>query len=188
MITFSSQSQTKDQGEWYVIRVISGTEENVKESIMQRRIALDLESYILEVFVPTHDSISVRGTGAKVRKKKNIFPGYILVRMIVTNESWYVVRNTPNVTGFLGAGTIPVPVRGDELEKLKGVLDEKSEEYNIRFRPGDIVIITKGPFQESEGIIMETNESKGLVKVNVNILGRDTPVELDLASVKIKTN
>jgi transcription termination/antitermination protein NusG len=78
---------------------------------MQRREAFGLESFILEVFVPTHDSVSVRSTGVKVRKKKNIFPGYILVKMVVTNESWYIVRNTPNVTGFLGAGTIPVPVR-----------------------------------------------------------------------------
>ena len=102
---------TKNDGEWYVIRVISGTEENVRESLMQRREAFGLENSILEVFVPTHDSISVRAGGKKVKRKKNIFPGYILVRMIVTNESWYIVRNTPNVTGFLGAGTVPVAVR-----------------------------------------------------------------------------
>jgi len=99
------------KGEWYVIRVISGTEENVKESLMQRREAFALENFILEVFVPMHDAITLRAGGVKVRKKKNIFPGYILVKMVVTNESWYIVRNTPNVTGFLGAGTVPVPVR-----------------------------------------------------------------------------
>jgi transcription termination/antitermination protein NusG len=127
----------KPEGEWYVIRVISGTEENVRQSLMQRREAFGLENHILEVFVPTHDSVSVRAGGVKVKKKKNIFPGYILVRMIVTNESWYIVRNTPNVTGFLGAGTVPVPVSGDELEKLKGVLTEKSEEYKTDMQVGE---------------------------------------------------
>jgi transcriptional antiterminator NusG len=130
MIDFSR----KKLGEWYVIRVISGTEENVKQSIMQRREAFGLEDTILDVFVPTHDSISVRANGEKTRKKKNIFPGYILVNMIVTNESWYIVRNTPNVTGFLGAGTVPVPVSGAELEQLKGILSEKSEEFTTNLQ------------------------------------------------------
>jgi len=107
------------QPEWYVIRVVSGTEENVRQALLQRREAFSLENYILDVFVPMYDSVSVRASGATVKRKKNIFPGYILVQMIVTNESWYIVRNTPNVTGFLGAGNVPVPVRGEELERLK---------------------------------------------------------------------
>lgn len=110
---------TGKKGEWYVIRVISGTEENVRSSLMQRREAFNLENYILEVFVPTHDTVSIKSNGEKAKKKKNIFPGYILVNMVVTNESWYIVRNTPNVTGFLGAGTVPVPVSGAELDQLK---------------------------------------------------------------------
>jgi transcription termination/antitermination protein NusG len=138
---------TKTEGEWYVIRVISGTEENIRQSLMQRREAFGLENFLLEVFVPTHDSISVRAGGVKVKKKKNIFPGYILVRMIVTNESWYIVRNTPNVTGFLGAGTVPVPVSGAELEKLKGILTEKSEEYKTDMQIGDYVTVNTGPFE-----------------------------------------
>jgi transcription termination/antitermination protein NusG len=138
---------TKTEGEWYVIRVISGTEENIRQSLMQRREAFGLENFLLEVFVPTHDSISVRAGGVKVKKKKNIFPGYILVRMIVTNESWYIVRNTPNVTGFLGAGTVPVPVSGTELEKLKGILTEKSEEYKTDMQIGDYVTVNTGPFE-----------------------------------------
>lgn len=131
----------KEEGEWYVIRVISGTEENVRQSLMQRREAFGLENHILEVFVPTHDSISIRQGGVKVKKKKNIFPGYLLVRMVVTNESWYIVRNTPNVTGFLGAGTVPVPVRGEELDQLKGILTEKSEEYKTDMQIGEFVTI-----------------------------------------------
>ncbi|MCK9272009.1 transcription termination/antitermination protein NusG [Candidatus Gracilibacteria bacterium] len=181
---FSSLATNKE--EWYVIRVISGTEENVRQSLLQRRETFSLEDYILEIFVPTHDSISVKASGEKVKKKKNIFPGYILVKMIVTNESWYIVRNTPNVTGFLGAGTVPVPVRGEELDKLKGVLSEKSEEYKTNLKLGDFVTISTGPFEGSEGKVIEINEEKGLLKVNVNLLGRDTPVELDFANVKVK--
>ncbi len=176
----------KTEGEWYVIRVISWTEENVRQSLMQRREAFGLENYILEVFVPTHDSISVRAGGVKVKKKKNIFPGYILVRMLVTNESWYIVRNTPNVTGFLGAGTVPVPVSGTELEQLKGILTEKSEEYKTDMQAGDFVVVKNGPFEWSEGKIVEINTQKGLVKIMINLLGRDTPVEIEFASVSKK--
>ncbi len=141
---------TKPLGEWYVIRVISGTEENVRQSLMQRREAFGLENSILDVFVPTHDSVSIRAGGKKVQKKKNIFPGYILIQMVVTNESWYIVRNTPNVTGFLGAGTVPVPVSGTELEQLKGILTEKSEEYKTDMQLGDYITVKNGPFEGSE--------------------------------------
>ena len=151
---------TKPLGEWYVIRVISGTEENVRQSLMQRREAFGLENYLLDVFVPTHDTISVRASGEKVSRKKNIFPGYILVQMIVTNESWYIVRNTPNVTGFLGAGTVPVPVSGAELEQLKGILTEKSEEYKTDMQVGDFVTVKNGPFEGSERKIIEVNTAK----------------------------
>jgi transcriptional antiterminator NusG len=179
-------SLTTDGGDWYVIRVISGTEENVRQSLMQRREAFGLEKSILDVFVPTHDAISVRAGGVKVKKKKNIFPGYILVKMLVTNESWYIVRNTPNVTGFLGAGTVPVPVRGEELDRLKGVLTDRTEEYTTTLRVGDSVIILIPPFEGSEAFITEINENKGLLKVNINLLGRDTPVEIEFGNVKAK--
>lgn len=133
--------------EWYVIQVISGTEENVKQSLFQRRESFGLEDYILDVFVPTHDVISIRAGGTKVKKKKNILPGYILVQMVVTNESWYIVRNTPNVTGFLGAGNIPVPVSGAELEQLKGKVESKDETFSTKFQKGDLAVITKGAFE-----------------------------------------
>ncbi len=177
---------SKEEGEWYVIRVISGTEDNVRSSLMQRREAFGLEQYILDVFIPTHDSISVRKGGEKVKRKKNIFPGYILVRMLVTNESWYIVRNTPNVTGFLGAGTVPVPVRGEELEQLKWVLEAKSEEYKTDMQVGEYVTIGSGPFEGSEGKIVEINKQKWLLKVMVNLLGRETPVEIEFSSIKKK--
>ncbi len=171
---------------WYVIQVISGTEENVKQSLFQRRESFGLEDYILDVFVPTHDVVTVRAGGTKVKKKKNILPGYILVEMRVSNESWYIVRNTPNVTGFLGAGNIPVPVSGEELAQLRGKVESKEESYSTKFKTGDLALITKGPFEGNEWMITEINEGKWLVKVNINLLGRDTPIELDFSQVVVR--
>lgn len=175
------------KAEWYVIQVISGTEENVKQSLFQRRESFSLEDFIIDVFVPTHDVISTKASGEEVKKKKNILPGYILVEMVVTNESWYIVRNTPNVTWFLGAGNIPVPVSWAELDKLKGKLEENKETYSNKFREGDIATVMKGPFETNEGAIIEINEAKGLLKLNLNILWRDTPVEFEFSQVKSKT-
>ena len=105
--------------EWYVIQVIAWTEENVKRSLFQRRESFSLEDHIIDVFVPTHDEITIKAKWDQVVKKKNIFPWYILVQMVVTNESWYIVRNTPNVTGLIGAGNVPVPDSWEELAQLK---------------------------------------------------------------------
>ncbi|MFK7779675.1 MAG: transcription termination/antitermination protein NusG [Candidatus Gracilibacteria bacterium] len=171
--------------EWYVIQVVSGTEDNVKSSLFQRRESFGLEEFIIDVFVPTHDVVSVKAGGEKVTKKKNILPGYILVQMNVTNESWYIVRNTPNVTGFLGAGNIPVPVSGEELAKLKSKIAEQSETFETKYKTGDMALIIKGPFEGNEGIIVEVNDKKGVVKMNVNLLGRDTPIELEFADIKV---
>ncbi len=175
-----------NKAQWYVIQVISGTEENVKQSLFQRRESFALEDHIIDVFVPTHDVVSVRAGGTKVKKKKNILPGYILVEMVVTNESWYIVRNTPNVTGFLGAGNIPVPVSGEELAQLRGKVESKDETFTTKFQTGDMAMITKGAFEWNEWIITDVNESKGLVKVNINLLGRDTPIELDFSQIVVK--
>ncbi len=171
---------------WYVIQVISGTEENVRQSLFQRKESFWLENYILDVFVPTHDVVSVRAGGTKVKKKKNILPWYILVEMVVTNESWYIVRNTPNVTGFLWAGNVPVPVSGEELDKLKWKIDQNEETFTTKFQVGDMAMITKWAFEWNEGTIIDINEKKGLLKVNINLLGRDTPIELDFSQVTVK--
>ncbi len=172
--------------EWYVIQVISGTEENVRQSLFQRRESFGLEDFILDVFVPTHDVVTVRAGGTQVKRKKNIFPGYILVQMVVTNESWYIVRNTPNVTGFLGAWNVPVPVSGEELDKLKGMLERNAETFSTKYQVWEFATITKWPFEGNEGIISEINEKKGTLKLNINLLWRDTPVELDFTQIKVK--
>lgn len=176
----------ENKAQWYVIQVISWTEENVKQSLFQRKESFSLQDYILDVFVPTHDVVSVRTWWVKVKRQKNIFPGYILVKMIVTNESWYVVRNTPNVTGFLWAWNVPVPVSGEELDRLKWMLEKNSETFSTKFKVWDMATITKGPFEWNTWIISEINDKKWIVKLNINLLGRDTPVELDFSQIKVK--
>lgn len=174
------------KAEWYVIQVISWTEENVKQSLFQRRESFSLQDYILDVFVPTHDVVSVRAGWVKVKKQKNIFPGYILVQMVVTNESWYIVRNTPNVTWFLWAWNVPVPVSGEELAQLKWMLEKNSETFEVKYKVWDVAIITKWPFEWNEWVIWEINDKKWIVKLNINLLWRDTPIELDFSQIKVK--
>ncbi len=174
------------KAEWYVIQVISGTEENVKQSLFQRRESFSMEDYILDVYVPTHDTVSVRAWWNKVKKKKNILPGYILVQMVVTNESWYIVRNTPNVTWFLWAWNIPVPVSAEELAKLKWKVEENSNIYETALKVWDMAVITSWAFEWNEWAITEINDKKGSVKMIVNILWRDTPVEMEYSSIKVK--
>ncbi len=171
--------------EWYVIQVVSWTEENVRSSLFQRRESFWLEEFILDVFVPTHDVVSVRAWGKKVTKKKNILPGYILVKMNVTNESWYIVRNTPNVTWFLWAWNIPVPVSWEELEQLKGKVEEYSETFETKYKVWDMATIIKWPFEWNEWIIMEVLDKKWVIKMNINLMWRDTPVELEFADIRI---
>lgn len=174
------------KAQWYVIQVISWTEENVKQSLFQRRESFSLQDYILDVFVPTHDVVSVRAGWVKVKRQKNIFPGYILVQMVVTNESWYIVRNTPNVTGFLGAWNVPVPVSWEELAQLKWMLEKNAETFSTKFKVWDMATITKWPFEWNQWIISEINDKKWFVKLNINLLGRDTPIELDFGQIKVK--
>lgn len=174
-----------DKAQWYVIQVISWTEENVKQSLFQRKESFSLQDYIIDVFVPTHDVVSVRAGWVKVKRQKNIFPGYILVQMVVTNESWYIVRNTPNVTGFLWAGNVPVPVSGEELERLKWMLEKNAETFSTKFKVWDFATITKWPFEWNSWTISEINDKKWLVKLNINLLGRDTPIELDFSQIKV---
>lgn len=171
--------------EWYVIQVISWTEENVKRSLFQRRESFWLEDYILDVYVPTHDVVSVRSGWVKVKKQKNLLPGYILVQMNVTNESWYIVRNTPNVTWFLWAWNIPVPVSWAELEQLKWKVSERSETFETKYQVGDMALIIRWAFEWNEGIITEVNDKKWTVKININLLWRDTPIELEFSDIKV---
>jgi len=168
---------------WYVIHTYSGYEDAVAKNLKQRIESLEMEDKIFDVLVPKEKKIKIKNGKRKVIEEK-VYPGYVLVEMIVTDDSWYVVRNTPNVTGFVGAGTTPIPVSPKEIEILKKRMGAKEPQYKIEVRVGDPVKITDGPFKDFDGKISEVDEEKGKIKVLVNMFGRDTPVELDSLQIK----
>jgi len=168
---------------WYVIHTYSGYEESVAKSLKQRVESLGMEDKIFNVIVPKEKKIKIKNGKRKIIEEK-IYPGYVLVEMFVTDDSWYVVRNTPNVTGFVGSGTTPIPVSDEEIESLKKRMGMEEPQYKIDVQVGDLVKITDGPFKDFDGKIAEVDEEKGKVKVLVNMFGRDTPIELDSLQIK----
>ena len=178
--------QAKGTGRnWYVLHTYSGYEDAVEKALRQRIEAFNMQDYIFDVRVPKETQIVIK-RGEPVQEKKRIFPGYVLVDMIVTDYSWYVVRNTPNVTGFVGSGNIPVAVTPEEygiIEKRTGV---EQPQFKIDFKVGEHVGIISGPFANYDGIIDKIDPEKGKVKVLVSIFDRETPVELDFTQVKKK--
>lgn len=179
--------QAKNTGRnWYVIHTYSGYEDAVREALIQRIESMNMQDSIFEVIVPKETQIVVKNGKPKTEKKR-LFPGYVLVDMIVNDESWYVVRNTPNVTGFVGSGTIPVPVSAEEFGIIERYLDDDTQpKFKISHSIGDLVMILDGPFATYEGVINVIDEEKGKVKVMISIFGRETPVELDFDQVKKK--
>lgn len=176
--------QTAQQGRrWYVIHTYSGYEENVTHNLKQRIESMDMEDKIFNVLVPTEKKIKIKNGKRKVVIEK-IFPGYVLVEMVVTDDSWYVVRNTPNVTGFVGAGTTPTPISEKEIKELQRRMGLEEPTYNIDFNVGTPVRIVDGPFKDNEGKVCEIDESRGKVKVLISMFGRETPVELDSLQIK----
>lgn len=176
--------QNLDQGKrWYVLHTYSGYEENVAHNLKQRIETLDAGDKIFNVLVPTEKKIKIKNGKRKVIEEK-IFPGYVLVEMVVTDESWYIVRNTPNVTGFIGVGTVPTPISEKEVQGLMKRMGVEEPKFKIDVIEGEIVKITDGPFKNFEGKIINIDESKGKIKVNVSMFGRETPVELDFLQIK----
>ncbi|HOC96294.1 MAG TPA: transcription termination/antitermination protein NusG [bacterium] len=176
----------KQKGEgrlWYVVHTYSGYEETVKKNLEQRIESMDMEDKIFNVLIPTEKKIKIKNGKRHVVVEK-IFPGYVFVEMELSDESWYVVRNTPNVTGFIGSGTTPTPVSPEEMEMLKKKMGMDVPKYNVNFEIGDLVKITDGPFKDFEGNIDSIDSEKGKVKVLVSVFGRETPVELDLLQIK----
>ncbi len=178
-----ARQQTTQGRNWYVLHTYSGYEESVARNLKQRIESMGMEDKIFNVLVPKEKKIKIKNGKREVIEEK-IYPGYVLVEMIVTDDSWYVVRNTPRVTGFIGAGTTPIPVSKEEIERLQKRMGEKEPEYKIDVRPGDLVKITDGPFKDFEGKVSEIDEERGKIKVLVNMFGRDTPVELDSLQIK----
>ncbi|OGH59827.1 MAG: transcription termination/antitermination protein NusG [Candidatus Magasanikbacteria bacterium RIFCSPHIGHO2_01_FULL_33_34] len=168
---------------WYVLHTYSGYEENVKRNLEQRIASFDMQDKIFSVMVPKEKKIKIKNGKRQVIEEK-VFPGYVLVEMIVTDDSWYVVRNTPNVTGFIGSGTTPVSIDPKEMLKLQGRMDVSEPSHKIDAEIDDNVKITDGPFKNFEGKVSAVDEARGKVKVLVSMFGRETPVELDALQVK----
>ncbi len=171
------------QKNWYVIHTYSGYEDAVAKSLRQRVESLDMEDKIFDVLVPKEKKIKIK-SGKRKTVEEKIYPGYVLVEMIVTDDSWYVVRNTPNVTGFVGVGTTPVPISQKEIEVLKERTGVEMPQYKIEAKVGDSVKIIDGPFKDFDGRVSGVDEERGKIKVMVNMFGRDTSVELDSLQIK----
>ena len=169
--------------QWYAVHTYSGYEDKVEDSIRQRINAVDMADKIFEVMVPKEKQIEIRNGKRKVVDRK-IFQGYVLVEMKLTEETWYIVRNTPGVTGFVGSGTEPTPVSESEIKKIRKRMGVEEPKHQIDFVEGEVVSITDGPFKGFDGAISEIDTQKGKLKVMVSMFGRDTPVELDALQVK----
>ena len=170
---------------WYIVHTYSGFEKKVAESLSERKTAYGLADEIGEILIPTEDVVEMRG-GRKVVSSKRFFPGYILVEMNMTDNAWHVVKNTPKVTGFVGAGAKPTPLSKEEveqiLEQVKTAAEKPKPKYS--FDKGDQVRINEGPFASFNGVVDEVNSDRNTLKVMVTIFGRSTPVELDFLQVE----
>lgn len=169
--------------QWYAIHTYSGYEEKVAESIRQRADSLDMRDKIFQVLVPKEKMIEVKNGKRKVVEKR-IFQGYVMVQMKMSEDAWYIVRNTPSVTGFVGSGSEPTPISTDEMEKIMKRMGRDEPKHKIDFNIGEVVNITDGPFKGFDGTVNEIDPQKGKLKVLVNMFGRETPVELDSLQVK----
>lgn len=171
------------EAKWFAIHTYAGYEDSVAKSLKQRTHSLNMQDKIFDVLIPKEKQIRIRGGKRKVIEEK-IFPGYVLVQMLVTEDSWYVVRNTPNVTGFVGSDTVPVPLSEKEVKELKKRMGKDEPDYDIDISVGDPVKVNDGPFKNFEGKVEAVDKDRGKIKVLVNMFSRETPVELDFLQVK----
>lgn len=176
--------QTANYGKrWYALHTYSGYEESVANNLRQRIESMDMEDKIFHILIPKEKKIKIKNGKRKTVEEK-IFPGYVLVEMIVTDNSWYVVRNTPHVTGFIGTGTIPTPISQEEMNSLQKRMGIQEPEYTLDVEVGSPVEIIDGPFKHFQAKVAEIDEARGKIKVLVNMFGRETPVELDFLQIK----
>ena len=174
---------TTGEKRWYAIHTYSGYEDNVARNLKQRVESLGYEGKIFNVLVPKEKKIRIKSGKREVIEEK-IYPCYVLVEMVVTDDSWYVVRNTPNVTGFIGAGVIPTPLSTDEVDSLMKRMGVDEPKHKFDIVVGDNVKIVDGPFKDFDGRVSEIDEERGRIKVLITMFGRETPVELDYLQVK----
>jgi transcriptional antiterminator NusG len=168
---------------WYVVHCYSGNEDKVRHNIVQRIESMSMDDLIFDVVVPTEDEVNIKN-GERQTVEKKVFPGYILVNMTLTEESWYMVRNTPGVTGFVGMGNDPTALQPEEVARILKRMESDSPRINVTFRQGERVRIVDGPFEDFYGKVSEINMDRATVRVMVNFFGRETPVELDFLQVE----
>jgi transcriptional antiterminator NusG len=172
-----------DQSAWYVVHCYSGYENKVRHNLEQRIETMGMKDMIFDVVVPTQEEIEVR-EGKRRTVERHIFPGYVLVNMVLTEESWYVVRNTPGVTGFVGMGNNPTPLRPEEVAQIVKRMEADAPTVKVTFKVGERVRIIDGPFNDFRGIVAEIDMERTKVRVMVSFFGRETPVELDFLQVE----
>ena len=174
----------KDDGRaWYVVHCYSGNEDKVRYNILQRIESMSMDDLIFDVVVPTEDEVNIKN-GERQTIEKKVFPGYILVYMMLTEDSWYMVRNTPGVTGFVGMGNDPTPLQPEEVARILKRMESESPRINVTFRQGERVRIVDGPFEDFYGKVSEIDMERATVRIMVNFFGRETPVELDFLQVE----
>ncbi len=177
-----SKQDTQLERNWYAVHTYAGYENAVLRNLKQRIESLGMEEKIFNVVLPVEKKVKIKG-GKRVTVEEKIYPGYVLVDMIVTDDSWYVVRNTPRVTGFVGAGVRPVPLDKSEIEMLFKRMGSGTPAHKIDMLIGDLIKVADGPFKDFEGKISEIDQERGKIKVLVSMFGRETPVELDFLQV-----
>src|SRR5213082_3154076 len=179
----AATSGPEAEAQWYVVHAYSGHEEKVKKNLEKRIESMDMQDKILQVLVPMEDEIEIKD-GKRRHVQKRIFPGYILGKMKMSNESWFVVRNTPGVTSFVGSGNKPVPLQEKEVKAIQKQIKAEAPKVRVEYQVGENVRVIDGPFSDFHGKVDEINADKGKLKVLVNMFGRETPVELDLLQVE----
>jgi transcriptional antiterminator NusG len=172
-----------DQRAWYVIHCYSGYENKVRHNLEQRIETMGMKDKIFDVVIPTQEEIEVKD-GKRRTVERHVFPGYVLVNMILTEESWYVVRNTPGVTGFVGMGNNPTALRPEEVAQILKRMEAEAPHIKVTFKTGERVRIVDGPFNDFRGTVSEIDMERSKVRVMVNFFGRETPVELDFLQVE----
>jgi len=175
--------QDDDPSDWFVVHCYSGYENKVRHNLEQRIETMGMKDMIFDVVVPTQEEIEVRD-GKRRTVERHIFPGYVLVNMILTEESWYVVRNTPGVTGFVGMGNNPTPLRPEEVSQIVKRMEADAPTVKVTFKVGERVRIIDGPFNDFRGVVAEIDMERTKVRVMVSFFGRETPVELDFLQVE----
>jgi transcriptional antiterminator NusG len=181
--TGSPETEHEDGRAWYVVHCYSGYENKVRHNLEQRIESMGMKDKIFDVVVPTEEEIEVK-EGKRRTVERRVFPGYILVNLLLSEESWYVVRNTPGVTGFVGMGNTPTPLRPEEVAQIIKRMEAEAPRIKVTFKSGERVRIVDGPFNDFRGTVSEIDMERAKVRVMVNFFGRETPVELDFLQVE----